>query len=450
MQGTVLPSAFCGADMTKVVSDKAITKNKNEAKLQLNMWLVPLLVGVFAVLYAFTGFRGWLIFFIGFAGVWLLALLWVTSLRNNLYIERNLHLAWATVGDSVHEELKLINNSWLPVVWVEIIDISASLSTQMRIVSDVGIKTTRTRHLSHMCRQRGLYSLGPTRLRTGDPFGIYTLTIHDYHSDAILVTPPLLPLTQLRIVPAGWAGDQRRRRGALEREIGDAGVRNYLPGDSLRRIHWQATARFGKLIVRQLEASASGDWWIFVDLQDYVQAGEGRDSTLELSVVLAASLAVRGLKEHRRVGLALAGPDLVWLEPRSDPAQRWRILRALAMAGAGKHTLSELIGMRHLAQTATMIAITPSSDPSWILAAGGRGGDQMALLVDPTEFGSPIDQSRVVSALAYSGVPFQHIPRSLLEDAYPAAAIGLHRPSRDLQNGKRYLKQGRAAWQQLS
>ncbi len=109
-------------------------------------------------------------------------------------------------------------------------------------------------------------------------------------------------MTHLRIAPAGWARDQRRRRGALEREFRDAGVRNYLPGDSLRRIHWHASAHFDMLIVRQLEASASGDWWIFIDLEDRVQAGKSRDSTLEFSIVLAASLAMHRLKDHRRVG----------------------------------------------------------------------------------------------------------------------------------------------------
>jgi uncharacterized protein (DUF58 family) len=418
------------------VSDRPPLIESSESEIQLNSWLLPLLTVVFAVLYALTDFRGWLIFFIGSAGVWLLALLWVASLRHNLHIERKLHLAWATVGDSVHEQLKLVNNSRLPVIWVEISDTSTTLSTPVRMVSDVGSKTSRTRYLSLLCRQRGLYTLGPTRLRTSDPFGIYTLTINDQHSDTILVTPPLLPMAQLRILPAGWAGDQRRRLGALEREISDAGVRSYLPGDSLRRIHWPVSAHFDTLIVRQLEASTSGDWWIFVDLETRVQAGEGRDSTLEL---------------RRRVGLALAGPDLVWLEPRADPAHRWRILRALAMADTGERSFADLIGMRHPIQTATLIAITPSSVPDWIAAAGRRrSGGQVALLVDPAEFGGSSDQSRLVSALAYSSIPYQHIPRSLLVEAYPSLTEGIHIPSRDRQTGKRYIRQGRAEWQRMN
>lgn len=433
------------------MSNKRQPNNQRETELHLNLWLLPFLIGTFAVFYGLTGYRGWLVFFIGTTGVWMLALLWVHSLKRNLHVERKLHLAWATVGDSVHEQLKVINNGPLPALWVEIIDTSSTLATPIRLVSDVEAHASRTRHPSHLCRRRGLYTLGPTRLRTGDPFGIYTLTIHDDHSSTILVTPPLLPLAQLRIAPGGGAGDQRRRRWALERDISDTGVRNYLPGDSLRRIHWRASARFDTLIVRQLEAAASGDWWIFVDLDAAVQAGAGQDSTLELSVILAASLAVRGLKERRRVGLAIAGPKLVRLEPRADPAHRWRILRTLAMADKGDHPLADLLALGRPAQTATLILITPTPDPTWVALAGRprRGGNSMVLLVDPTDFGSPVGQGRVTAALASVGIPFTRIPRSLLGDAYPSLARGTQKRPNGTETGKRYFGQERATWQSM-
>ena len=434
------------------MSDRVPKKMQSDAEFHLNIWLLPIMVGLFAFLYAITGFRGWLIFFTGTAGAWLLARLWVGSLKRNLHIERKLDLAWATVGDSVHEQLKLINHSWLPAIWVEIIDTSDSLISPIRMVSDVPAHASRTRQINHFFRHRGLFTLGPTRLRTADPLGIYTLTTNDYHSDTILVTPPVLPMTRLRIPYAGWAGDGHRQRGIIDREINSAGVRNYLPGDSLRRIHWSASAHFDALMVRQLEASAAGDWWIFVDLQDSVQAGAGQDSTLELSIILAASVAARGLKEHRRVGLALAGRDFVWLEPRDDSAQRWRILQALAIAEAGNRSFTDLLAMGRSAQTASMIVITCSPDPSWIAAAGRRRRDRslLALLVDPTQFDSPIDQSRVTASLANSGIPYAYGSRSLLDEAYPSFDRASRGHTGELGGRRRYLKQGRVAWQHLN
>ncbi len=433
------------------MSKKQSNDNERQTERQLNTWLLPLFVVVLAMLYVWTGYRGWLVFLIGIGGAWLLAAFWVHTLEQGLSIERKLHLAWATVGDTLHEQLKVINKGWLPAVWVEIVDVSATLVAPVRLVSDVDYHATRTRHPSHLARQRGLYALGPTRLRTGDPFGIYTLTIQDQHSSTVLVTPPILPLPQLRILPGGWTGDRQRRPQGIERNISDAGIRDYLPGDSLRRIHWHASAHHDNLMVRQLEAAASGDWWLFVDLDASAQAGSGQDSTLELSIILAASLAERGFKERRRVGLVLAGPELVRLEPSSDPAQRWRILRALSVAGSGNRPLADLLQVRRLSRTATHIIITPTSDPGWVASLGRRhGNDATAILVDPTEFGSSSSQGRVISALAHTGVPYTRIPRTLLEEAYPhLRKEGVRRPGK-IEPGKRYLKRGRTSWQNMS
>lgn len=427
------------------------TTDSRTVKRELNVKSLPALVALFGILYTLTGFRGWLVFFIGTLGLWLLAALWTYSLEHSLSIERRIHLAWAMVGDSVPEELMVVNKSRLPALWVEIMDEAETLDTPIRLVSDVESNASRRRHPVHLFKRRGYYTLGPTRLRTSDPFGIYTLTLHDRHSSSILVMPPQLPLTQLKLAPSGLAGDRQRRRGALEREISEAGVRDYLPGDSLRRIHWRASAHNNSLIVRRLEAAASDDWRIFLDLDSAVQAGTGQDSTLELAIVLAASLAMRGWKERRRVGLALVGPELVWLEPRSDPAHRWRTLRALAMAKAGHRSLAELMSLASPTRTATSIVITPTTDPSWIAASrpSHSGSSTMALLVDPNEFGRTTDQGKLVSALARNGISLTRMPRSLLEQAYPFLAWGDRRPHVGVETGKRYLQHERSAWQRM-
>lgn len=421
-----------------------------QSQLRLNSRLLPLIVAVFAALYFFTGFRGWLILMIGSAGVWLLGFIWVISLRRNLHIERKLHLAWAMIGESVQEQIKLVNNSVFPAIWVEITDDSATLSTPIRLVSDIGSRSVRTRYFSHVCQRRGLYALGPTTLRTGDPFGIYTLTKQEPQMDTILVTPSVVQISQLIIPPGGWTGDQWRFRSAFEREISDAGVREYFPGDSLKRIHWSASAHTGNLIVRQLEAHTSNDWWIYVDLHADAQAGNGLYSTIEFAIVLAASIAIRGLHERHRVGLIFAGPDLVSLEPRSDPTHRWQILKALALAAAGEHSLADLASLQHADQTATMIAITPSTDPKWVATAGrNRSGNQVAILIDPTEFGGTVNHNGVIAALANQSIPFYRMSARLLKMAYPSLEPVIFKPGREISTRKRYFQQGNSVWQNI-
>ena len=418
---------------------------------QLNAKLLPFLAALFAVLYAFTGYRGWLVFTIGCGGAWLLAFLWIRALERNLSVVRSIDLAWAHVGESVPEQLLITNKSRLPAVWIEIFDESDQMVEPVRLVTDSEPRITRRRTLIHLFKKRGVYTLGPTRLRIGDPLGIYTSTLRDPHSSTILVTPPQLPLRQLWIPSGGLADNKQQHPRALARQISDAGVRDYMPGDSLKRIHWRTSAHRDALMVRQLEAAASQDWWIFADLDAAAQAGSGLDSTLELVIVLAASLVRRGLKEHRRVGLMLAGPKLVWIVPRSGPAQRWSLLRTLAAAEAGDRPLANLLALDRPTQAGTLIVVTPTCDSLWVASAGEslRDGKMEVLLVNPTEFGSPADQGRLCALLARRSIPYSLMPRKLLEEAYASSWRGDRSRSAGAEARTRYVEQGRSNWQSI-
>ena len=436
--------------------DRIFVRKKSPAKTlpvserHFRAKLLPVMAGLVGLLYSLTGFRGWLVFLIGLLGVWLFAIIWVLALQRGLSIERKVHLPWAQVGDSVPEEIILRNKSWLPTLWVEIIDESESLPDPVRLVTDVEAHTSRRRHPIHQFKRRGLYNLGPTRLQTGDPFGIYSLTLRDSQSNSILITPPQLALPWLHIAPGSRAGDRQLRRQALEREISDTGVREYAPGDSLRRIHWRASAHFDNLVVRQLESTRSGDWWIFVDMEASAQSGTEYETTLELLIVIAASLVGRGIKEHHRVGLAFVGPELVWLEPRSGSTHLWRMLRALSMAAPGDHSLARLLGLRHPGQNASLIVITPSTDPSWMVVAGKglRGSGLTTLLVDPRDFGGKTDQNLVTTDLTRRGIPYSRIPGELLEKAYSSTTEDGRKHSGSLVS-QRYLGNRNSTWQRM-
>ena len=409
--------------------DRIFARNKSAVKTlpvserQLKAKLLPVMVGFLGVLYILTGYRGWLVFLIGMVGVWLIAIIWVFALQRGLSIERRIHLPWAQVGDSVPEEIILKNMSRLPALWVEIVDESESLADPVRLVTDIEARTSRRRHPIHQFKRRGLYNLGPTRLQTGDPFGIYCLTLRDSQSNSILITPPQIALPWLHIAPASRAGDRQLRHQALEREISDTGVREYAPGDSLRRIHWRVSAHFDAMIVRQLESTKSGDWQILVDMEASAQNGTENKTTLELSIVIAASLVGCGLREHHRVGLAFVGPELVWLEPRTGPAHMWRMLRSLSMAGPGDHSLAQLLSLKHPGQNVRLIVITPTIDTSWVAVAGSglKGGGLTTLLVDPRDFGGRTDQNLVTTELTRRGIPFARMPGELLAKAYASS-----------------------------
>jgi uncharacterized protein (DUF58 family) len=209
-----------------------------------------------------------------------------------------------------------------------------------------------------------------------------------------MVLPPIVPLPTIEVAPGGRVGEGRPRANALERSVSAAGVREYRPDDSLRRIHWRTSAHRDSLFVRLFDSTPASDWWILLDMDRHVQVGKGQDATEEHAVILAASLADRGLRSGQAVGLAAQGEQLVWLPPREGEGQRWEVLRSLALVSLGSSSLAELlVGLRPALERCTsLVIITPDVDTAWVEALVPllrRGTSPTVLLLDPISFAPP-------------------------------------------------------------
>jgi uncharacterized protein (DUF58 family) len=257
-------------------------------------------------------------------------------------------------------------------------------------------------------------------LHTGDPFGIYTVTIKDPARISLLVMPPVVPLPILEISPGGYSGEGRPTPHAPENTLDASTVRQYVSGDSMSLIHWKTTARLGKPYVRLFDGAPASDWWILLDLQEAAQIGSGEDGTEEHGIILTASLADRGLRAHHGVGLVTNGQTLVRLPPRTGIGQEWDILRALALASCGISSLSQVLEhiRPNLGHNATLVIITPTVKLDWlntIPLLRRRGITPTILLLDPQTFGGRVNNSALLAELGKIGVAHHSIPRDLLD-----------------------------------
>lgn len=432
-------------------------RETSEPRLQLRMWRLPALVGLLLVLQLVVPYRGWQILLVGLGGAWLLSYLWARSLARRLRLTREMRFGWAQVGDQMVERFRLFNDGWAPALWVELVDHSTLPDYHAGRGVSVDSRHSIRWHSEAACTRRGLFTLGPTSLLTGDPFGLYTVTLHYPASLPLMVLPPIVPLPTIEVSPGGRAGEGRPRANAPERTISAASVREYAPGDSLRWIHWRTTARHDSLFVRLFDGAPAGDWWILLDMEKYVQVGKGPDATEEHAVILAASLADRGLRSRQAVGLAAHGEQLVWLPPRGGKAQRWKILRALALVSLGRRPLGELLArMRStLGRRTSLIIITPTMDTAWIEALVHLlrlGAIPTVLLLDPVSFGGTGNLNLTQTLLTDLGVAHYVIARDLLDR--PEA-----RPGQQWRWGRPVSRTGRAvpvrrpidtAWKALS
>jgi len=376
-------------------------KQAPKPQLQLQSWFLPALVGLLLVLQLVAPYRGWRILLAGLGGAWLVSYLWARSLMRGLRLTREMRFGWAQVGDRIMERFTLVNDGRPSALWVEVVDHSTIPDYQASQGTSVSGRHSIKWHREAICTRRGLFTLGPTTVRTGDPFGLYTVTLHYPASLPLIVLPPIIPLPTIEVAPGGRVGAGRPRANALERSVSATGVREYRPDDSLRRIHWRTSAHRDSLFVQLFDGTPASDWWILLDMDRHVQVGTGPGATEEHAVILAASLAERGLRSGQAVGLAAYGEQLVWLPPREGEGQRWEVLRSLALVSPGSLPLAELLaGMRHycgtgglaLDQYTSLVIITPALDTAWVEALVPllrRGVIPTVLLLDPVSFACP-------------------------------------------------------------
>ena len=405
---------------------------KTQQKIRLNSLILPVLLAVFFVMQILDPSSVWVVLLVGLGAALAVSFLWIFSLSQNLKLVREMRFGWAQVGDRLEERFTLENPGWAACLWVEIEDRSNMPGYQADLVTGVDGRSRSEWRTDAVCSRRGLFTIGPTSLITGDPFGIFTLSMQDPASRVVMVVPPIVPLPAIEVAPGGRSGSGRPRSNAPERTVSASNVRQYVPGDNLHHIHWKTTARRGSPFIRIFDGTPTGDWRIILDLDQAVQMGEEWDSTEEHGVVLAASLADRGLRLRRSVGLAVNGSETIWLPPQSGDNQRWDILRALAVVHQGSRPLGEFLRLIEpdIRPNTSLVLITPSLDESWfkaLLPLLWRGVIPTVLLLDAASFAQPSDQTQPVeskpktkglaSQLANFGVNYYLITRDLLDKA---------------------------------
>lgn len=105
-----------------------------------------------------------------------------------------------------------------------------------------------------MCRPRGIYKVGPTAVRTRDPFGLAEAGSETGRIDRLVVYPAIDVLEGLPLV-RGQDPNVASARNRFSQVGGEDffTLRSYQHGDDLRKVHWPSSAKRDELMIRQLE-----------------------------------------------------------------------------------------------------------------------------------------------------------------------------------------------------
>jgi uncharacterized protein (DUF58 family) len=275
--------------------------------------------------------------------------LWSHFSLKGVHCERQLADHRTFPGGTLELKLRVVNGKLIPLPWLQVTDevpagftLEKSLEPGSRIGFELISCATSIMWYSAvtwkyrlLCKQRGYYPLGPLTVTSGDIFGFYPRTLIERAEDHIIVYPKIFEINRM-VVPSLYPmGEAKSNNRIFEDPSRTIGIRNYSPGDSLRRIHWKASARHQQLQVKVFEPTTSLRAAIFLAIDSFQHNGLWSYEDEELGISTAASLAQHLVDINSQVGLwtnsRLADSRQAARIPlRSGVDQLVKILEALA------------------------------------------------------------------------------------------------------------------------
>ena len=147
--------------------------------------------------------------------------------------------------------------------------------------------------------RRAVIPVGPATSVRGDPLGLVRREREFPERFDLYVHPRIDTLDRL------GAGFLRDLEGQTTNDLSPSDVafhtlREYVPGDDRRHIHWKTTARIGKMMVRQFVDTRRSFLSLVVSTDEHDYAD---DEEFELAISMAASLGVRALRDEQTVSV---------------------------------------------------------------------------------------------------------------------------------------------------
>lgn len=215
---------------------------------------------------------------------------------------------------------------------------------------------------------RGNYALGPLSLQTADVMQFHECKGEIPCNDELTILPKMEKLGPIALRARRveqWPGQVPSRRMGSGTEFLE--LRQYEPGDELRRINWKASARKGSLVTNEFEREQVTDALLVVDASQGTFSKIFDFDVAEFELSLTASLCSQLISQGNRVGLSVYSMVRTWVDPGFGKRQLLRLLRSLATVRPGRASIPlqyavESVIVSMVAARSVIIFISPLLD----------------------------------------------------------------------------------------
>ena len=194
-----------------------------------------------------------------------------------------------------------------------------------------------------LCNRRGIYDLGSVSISSGDLFDNMTSTLQKQNNAVITVYPRLIDPQAIDLPTTRWQGDLTVMRWIIDDPFLLLGIREYQPGDTMRDVHWKATARTGNLQVKTHDKTSDPKLMVIMNIEPrenlWSEIVKDDHNLLEYGFSLAASLCVMALSHGLEAGFACncashgqPANDGIILPPARAQGQTENVLETIARA----------------------------------------------------------------------------------------------------------------------
>ncbi|MEI8211569.1 MAG: DUF58 domain-containing protein [Planctomycetota bacterium] len=238
----------------------------------------------------------------------------------SITIERQQNQTEIQIGEVFPVGLQIKNTSgyWIP--WLLIEDRLSKVALKLPppalelIGRSARLQWFRPRQVSLMTYtlrglRRGYFQIGPSIIETGDLLGLHRSYRVVSQPQYLVVLPKLIELQGMEISSRRPMGDLRVNDRGMEDPTMMVGIRQYIAGDPINRVHWKATARTGVLHTRMFQPTCMQGAMILLDLHVATNPEQHEPVRTDLAVTAAASIANMLYHMGQPFGLVTNGRD---------------------------------------------------------------------------------------------------------------------------------------------
>jgi uncharacterized protein (DUF58 family) len=323
------------------------------------------------------------------------------------------------VGQYFTEKYEICNQKILPILWIAIEDKSGiSSENEKRLIAWIPGNSTKVFVNQSILDKRGVFTLGPTTVVSGDPFGIFTQTITYQSNDKLVVIPSYEKLQSFPEPLSSLTGGAAHKSRDTEVSPYAVSIREFYPGDPLRRIDWKSTARLEKLMVKEFEEDPQAIVWVLLDGNEEVhfrlnneinESGKKRqvlfeklerrkfnlpDDTFEYGISFAASICDYYIDNGRSIGFGANCQNNIGIAPERGTRQLDKVLEILSsLSVAHQVKFPEfLVSQSSLIQKGSSVVLLTSNTGNEFIQAiellNRRNIKVVLISINPKEFGN--------------------------------------------------------------